>query len=603
EDRLAKIRACQNIDGVMVPLALFQPPIDPMALVNAVASGGAGALAAAAGGMSTVPHYRFSYLMRKSRELVTKLNSFSSELLGALEKQDSEELSMLQNRQRSGLLAMTTQLKEERIEEAKHTLANLEQTMAGAKITQKHYQDLVDKGMIEAEKLQRDLMIAAAGIHGAVVLSKIVSGLAYVVPQFTVGPFSLGATTGGRQIGKMLEEFGSATQSAAEGLSMAGEVAGVVAQYERSSQDWELQLKTATNEIEAVEHQIKAQKKQITMAEHELELHKKEMEQVESEMTFMKGKFTNKQLYNWMTGKLSGLFYQTYKMGHDMAKQAEQAFVFEKGQKAGNVNYINGAYWDSQKKGLLAGARLDHDIDRMERAYEENNKRGLEITKNISLLELDPLALLNLKTKGECNFRLSEELFDYDFPGHYKRQIKSIALTFTVGEGQTVNATLTQLSHKLVMAPDVKAVKHLVDPANPATETIRADWRANQQIALSHVDQYTENNGMFQLNFDDDRYLPFEGTGAVSNWRLEINGKKGSYNPDELLDVTIKLRYTAAQGGARFASEVKGLLKPFNETAFFDLAYSFADQWNEFMESEENDLYIDLESSMFPNMS
>ncbi|MEM8545428.1 MAG: neuraminidase-like domain-containing protein, partial [Cyanobacteria bacterium P01_H01_bin.119] len=46
EDRLFKIRNSLNIDGVFRSLALFQPPIDPAALVNAVANGGlAGALA------------------------------------------------------------------------------------------------------------------------------------------------------------------------------------------------------------------------------------------------------------------------------------------------------------------------------------------------------------------------------------------------------------------------------------------------------------------------------------------------------------------------------------------------------------------------------
>ena len=104
---------------------------------------------------------------------------------------------------------------------------------------------------------------------------------------------------------------------------------------------------------------------------------------------------------------------------------------------------------------------------------------------------------------------------------------------------------------------------------------MRVNWRANQQVALSHVDQYTENNGMFELNFGDERYLPFEGTGAVSNWRLELNGKKGSYNPSDLLEVIIKFRYTAQQGGSRFANEVKGLLKPYNATSFFDMAYNF----------------------------
>jgi hypothetical protein len=28
--------------------------------------------------------------------------------------------------------------------------------------------------------------------------------------------------------------------------------------------------------------------------------------------------------------------------------------------------------------------------------------------------------------------------------------------------------------------------------------------------------------GMFELNFRDERYLPFEGAGAISEWRLEF---------------------------------------------------------------------------------
>ena len=38
-DRLFKMRHCMNIEGVVRQLALFEPPIDPGALVKAVAAG------------------------------------------------------------------------------------------------------------------------------------------------------------------------------------------------------------------------------------------------------------------------------------------------------------------------------------------------------------------------------------------------------------------------------------------------------------------------------------------------------------------------------------------------------------------------------------
>src|SRR6185503_10467173 len=39
DDRLYKIRHCMNIQGVVRQLALFEPPINPMALVRAAAAG------------------------------------------------------------------------------------------------------------------------------------------------------------------------------------------------------------------------------------------------------------------------------------------------------------------------------------------------------------------------------------------------------------------------------------------------------------------------------------------------------------------------------------------------------------------------------------
>ncbi|HEY9736285.1 MAG TPA: hemopexin repeat-containing protein, partial [Trichocoleus sp.] len=603
EDRLAKIRACLNIDGIAQPLPLFQPPIDPMALVNAAASGGGIAAAALAAGVMSVPDYRFEALLAKARDLVGKLKSFGENLLSALEKKDSEELSLLQHQQEEMMLEVVTLLKQWQIDEAKAALMNLEETKRRAQAQVLHYDGLITAGYLREEEVQIGMMAAGAALHGVVTLGRIVSGLSYVVPQFTAGPFSFGVTTGGRNVGAMLEQFSEATQSAAEGTSMGGEVAGVVAQFKRSRQEWELQKSMAESEINQLNHQIASQNYRIAMVQQELLMHEKDIANSKAIAQFMKSKFSNLELYSWICGKTSSLFFQTFKLAHDYAKQAEQAFIFEKGLQAGSVNYITGMHWDSQRKGLLAGVSLELDLDRMEKAYAETDGRRLEITKNISLLELDPLALLALKTQGACTFRLSEELFDYDFPGHYNRQIKTVSLAFDIGEGQSVNATLTQLSSKLVMDADIKAVKHLIDPANEPTVNVRANWRANQQVALSHVDQYTENSGMFELNFGDERYLPFEGTGAVSTWRLELNGKKGSYNPADLLDVTIKLRYTAKQGGSRFANEVKGVLKPYNATSFFDLAYNFADEWAAMTTGDSDAVALTFTRDMFPNMS
>jgi len=61
--------------------------------------------------------------------------------------------------------------------------------------------------------------------------------------------------------------------------------------------------------------------------------------------------------------------------------------------------------------------------------YHDLNQREYELTKHISLLQVDPLALLQLRMTGSCIIRLPETLFDMDNPGHFFRRIKSVALS------------------------------------------------------------------------------------------------------------------------------------------------------------------------------
>ena len=111
------------------------------------------------------------------------------------------------------------------------------------------------------------------------------------------------------------------------------------------------------------------------------------------------------------------------------------------------ATFVQFGYWDSLKKGLLAGERLANDISRMEAAFLTQNIRDLEMTKHISLAQYFPLALLALKEAGSCTVTLPEWLFDMDYPGHYLRRIKSVSISIpcVVGPYTSVNCTLSLL--------------------------------------------------------------------------------------------------------------------------------------------------------------
>ncbi|MBO9307781.1 MAG: hypothetical protein J7451_11160, partial [Thermomicrobium sp.] len=205
----------------------------------------------------------------------------------------------------------------------------------------------------------------------------------------------------------------------------------------------------AAKEIEQLERSIAAAEVRVAIAEKELENHIAQIENAEAVDAFLRSKYTNEELYQWQIGQISSVFFRSYKLAYDLAKRAERCFRFELGLQ--DSSYIQFGYWDSLKKGLLAAEKLQYDLRRLEFAYLEQNRREFELTKHISLALLDPLALVKLRETGRCFFRLPEELFDLDYPGHYFRRIKSVSLTLpcVAGPYTTVSCTLRLLKHSI----------------------------------------------------------------------------------------------------------------------------------------------------------
>jgi len=132
------------------------------------------------------------------------------------------------------------------------------------------------------------------------------------------------------------------------------------------------------------------------VAELELRNHKSQIENTKQVDDFMHEKFTNKQLYRWMSAQIADVYFRTYQLALDQAKRAERAYQHELGINAGTTSIVQSGYWDNLRKGLLAGEQLHLDLKRLESTYLEQNKREFEITKHLSLLQLDPMAFVVL---------------------------------------------------------------------------------------------------------------------------------------------------------------------------------------------------------------
>jgi len=70
-------------------------------------------------------------------------------------------------------------------------------------------------------------------------------------------------------------------------------------------------------------------------------------------------KFTNQELYGWMQGQLSTLYYSYYRLALDTARKAEATLKWELMRpEVDATSYIQPNYWDSGHQGLLAGLGL-----------------------------------------------------------------------------------------------------------------------------------------------------------------------------------------------------------------------------------------------------
>lgn len=566
QDRLFKIRNCMNLQGVRRELALFQPPIEPGLLVKAKAAGlsleeALGLLTAEA------PLYRFAYLLDKAKQFAATIQSFGASLLSALEKKDAEELTLLRAVHEQELLKTIRQAKEDSITEATHHKSALEQSKELATQRQTYYtnllaqptdpalaiskneQDSLDKqeeakdNQDKAAKRER----GASGINAAPFIGFTFNPFEIKIPFNPLGesplrsqmaPVTLSYSTA--NVASALSADSIKFQTESNFKNVESNRAATRGGHERRKQEWEHQLELARQEENQFDKQILAADLRIQLAQKDLAAHDKQIDHSAEVHEFYQGKFTNLGLYTYLATSLSRLHREAYNLAHEMAMKSRRAYQFETDDQ---TFFITNENWEADKAGFLAGERLMLQLQRMEKAYLDQNRREYEITLPFSLARINPRALIDLRETGRCNFSVPEIWFDLYYPGQYKRRMKSARLTIPCVTGPYAN-----VSAKLTLTGS-----RIRPEAQLNSEQIGVPHQQNTSVATS-----TANNdsGVFELNFRDERYVPFEGAGAVSDWLLELPFVFRPFDYDTISDVILHLSYTAKDDG-RFRNDVE----------------------------------------------
>ena len=542
QSRLYNLRHNLDMAGNVMDTQLFATPIDPRALLAARAQGISGS------GLDRllnpqIPHYRFSFMFALAQNAVESVIQFGSTLLSLIERKEQAHYLELQQRQAWDLAkgAVDIQLQLSSVDDANREALSAAQAIAQGRVD--YYEKLTNEGTSFLEKLSIDLRLRAR------LLEASAGGFGSAAEMLKMVPNIFGFSVGGARIEGASQAPIHVLQATAIALNGTSDTLAAYEQYRRRAQEWTQAGEQARQEVEHIEAQRKMLEEQHKATRLQVRQAQTALNQAKATYDFLlsNNRFSQAQTYEWLNGRFASFYASAFATAQSTCKAAEACWQYETSRY--EQSFIRPGVWNNSYRGLGAGEELKMALQQMYREYVQQHVRDLEIRKTVSLKALwekDKSSSINkpwdqIKAAllaGSCDFELTQKMFDDDFAGqnHYLRRIKTISLSFPVvmGPYEDLRAILVQRSSRVEMSSTLGALP-------------KDNLRVNQQIALSRG---FNDDGQFQLDYHDERYLPFEYTGAISSWRLIFpNSTAQKTVLESMTDIIAHFSYTARPGG------------------------------------------------------
>ncbi|MCM2360535.1 neuraminidase-like domain-containing protein [Pseudomonas sp. SR18] len=546
ESRLHNLRHNLDISGKPLRLALYATPLSPQRLLVSQAKGAPDQDSLASLTPAPSTHYRFQVMLSHAREATETLIQFGNTMLSLNERKEQAELLELQQQQAWDLANIIVSQQQQAVlldEKNRQALA------AGRRVIEQrahYYERQLAEGVSGAEAQAGLLHLRSAGFEAAAAIAGAAAGVAMLAPNI------VGTSVGGSRWEGPFHAAQAVAQGAAGAMRSSAADLDRTEQFNRRAQEWTLARDQAHLELAQIDVQQQAYAEQEKATRLQLRLAETSLAQAWSSYQLLTKRFAKARLYDWLNVQLGQFFYQAYDLCLSLCQAAEACWQYEMADF--EHTFIRPGAWNNSYRGYLAGEALKLSLLNMNRDYLSHHVRDLEIVKTLSLRDRlsecevnsfgatqpvdtrDPWSLHkgNLVEKGTLGFKLTKALFDQDYPGHVLRRIKSISVSLPaiLGPYQDIRALLTQTGNEIELPNGVS----------------RKDVRAHQQIALSTG---LDDNGLFTLMFEgNDRYLPFEYTGAISNWTLMFpEPARQKAMLESINDIVIHVRYTARATG------------------------------------------------------
>jgi hypothetical protein len=558
--------------------------------------------------------YRFTFRMQKARELATQSRDLGALLLAAFEKGDVEFLASVRARHERELAHLNLRVREDVWRDADWQVQALEKSKLALQSSRQYFAGLIANGLNANENAY------VANVDAGIVertAANVLEGTAEAMtmtPDLFVGQDNFMQIPVGTKLAGLFKTLARVSNTLADISNSSAALDLTEAGWDRRLQDWIHQVQVLDIEIEQTERLILGAERRRNQNLRELNIQQREIEQATETLDLLRDRFTNHALYLYLQKSTADLHRQIYAVALSAAHECEWAFNFERGHTT--HKFIDCHGWDDLHEGLLAGDCLLSQLSHMEKAYFDHNCREYELTKTMSLRLSFPMEFLRLKLTGCCEIEIPEWMFDLDYPGQYMRRIRNVSLTIpcVAGPYNEVHCRLTLLRNGTRIDP------LLIQPAQRCCDCCQSRngypvcphdprW-VGENGALEAIATSSGRNdaGLFEVDFHDDRYLPFEFRGAVSRWRIELPHENNYFDMETLSDLILRMNYTAREGGEALRHAAREACEcdlPGSGWCLFDLRHDFSDAWELFHmrpaeEARERVLDLGFTRAMFP---
>jgi hypothetical protein len=597
ELNLYKLRNCRNIAGMKRQVDPYAAPTDTSSGMPAIGAGGQLVLPGAAALQPSL--YRYPVLIERAKQLVQLAAQIEGAMLSALERRDAEAQSLLQARQQLSLAQAGVRLQDLRVDEANDgvALADLQQQRVQIQIDT--YSKWLSTGaneyetqMINAYGKAAAAQVSATETTRIIQMKQSAISSAQLAAQVAAASGEVGVITG-PAVGlanfaiddSLFSDFSDATKEAIQS-NAAAQIASVNAALERRQDEWQLQVLLAEQDSLIGDQQKKIATDHVQIATQERVIAGIQADSAKDSVEFLTSKFTNLDLFDWMSNILEGVYRFFLQQATAMATLAANQLAFERQEVP--PSFITPDYWvipsdsgvlanadgkSTDRKGLTGSARLLQDIYQLDQYAFATNKRKLPLSKTFSLARLAPVEFQSFRETGVMPFATPMELFDRGFPGHYLRLIKRVRTSV------------------IALIPTVDGIHATLSTTGPSRVVIGGDLfqtvlikRTPEFIAMSAPNNST---GVFELDPQPDMLLPFEGSGVEMSWEFNMPKAANRLDYRAIADVLVTLEYTALHS-ADYRQQVIQSLKPtISSDRPFSLRNEFADQWYDLHNPEQ----------------